>query len=93
MADIYYDKEGRLCLPEIDCSCGCRHEEPKVDVYIGTGLIHKLPGAVQKRIKGKKCVLVADKNTYPIAGKDAEEELKNSGFTVIRCVVEREGCR
>ncbi len=91
MADIYYDKEGRLCLPEIDCSCGCRHEEPKVDVYIGTGLIPKLPGAVQKRIKGKKCVLVADKNTYPIAGKDAEEELKNSGFTVIRCVVEREG--
>lgn len=90
MASVQYDENGRLILPELECSCGCEHHESKIDVYIGKGLIPKLPEYIKQRGLGRKCVLVADKNTYALAGRDAQRALVAAGFDVLLCLVERE---
>jgi len=36
-------------------------------------------------------VLVADQNTYPLAGERVEQALLSAGFTVVRCVIRRDG--
>jgi len=40
---------------------------------------------------GTHCVLVADRNTYKVAGESVEHALTASGITVTRCLIEREG--
>lgn len=88
---IRYTTSGRLVLPKVRCECGCEHTEPTIDVYVGKNLIKRLPKYIEKRDLGKKCVLVADKTTYALAGEKAEKALRDAGFTVALCVVEREG--
>jgi len=88
---VQYDADGRLILPEVECECGCEHHASQIDVYIGKNLIVKLPVFIKRRVPGKKCVLVADNNTFAIAGRDALEALEKAGYEVMPCVVEREG--
>ena len=40
---------------------------------------------------GTHCVPVADQNTWPVAGKALFEQLTSEGFSVIRCVITRDG--
>ena len=58
---------------------------------MGSGLIEKIPGYIEARGLGKNCVLVADNNTYEIAGRRVSKALKDAGYKVIECVIVREG--
>lgn len=88
---IAYDADSRLTLPGFDCDCPCEHNQPAQDIYIGKDLIAKMPTYLARRGYGKHCVLVADDNTYAVAGRAVFECLKAAGYHVVRCVIHREG--
>lgn len=88
---IGYDQDNKLLISGLQCDCPCEHNTPSQDIYVGTGLIPKLPYYIEKKGLGTHCVLVCDKNTYEAAGHDVEKTLKEAGFSVIMCKIMREG--
>ena len=90
-ATIAYDAENRLTLSGIACDCGLTHHLPTQDIYVGQGLLPRVPHYIQKRRLGTHCVLVADQNTYPLAGMAVQAALREAGFHVIDCMIRRDG--
>ena len=88
---IQYDANQRLTLSGIQCDCGLTHQLPTQDLYVGRNLLDRVPGYIRARGLGTHCVLVADQNTYPLAGEAVERALVADGFTVARCVIRRDG--
>jgi glycerol-1-phosphate dehydrogenase [NAD(P)+] len=87
---IGYDTSNKLHLSGLYCDCPCDHHLPTQDIYVGTNLLQNLPDYIKARNLGTHCVLVADNNTYEIAGREVERCLTLSGFSVIPCVIHRE---
>ncbi len=87
---VHYDQDCKMSITGVECSCGCEHRAIDKDIYIGKGLIERIPGYIQRRGLGTHCVLVADDNTYRVAGEQVEKTLKAAGFDVISCVIHRE---
>ena len=88
---VSYDQDCRMIISGTDCDCPCEHHAIDKDIYIGKGLIPRIPAYIAKRGLGTNCVLVADNNTYRVAGKEVEKALTAAGFTVVSCVIHREG--
>ena len=88
---LSYDGTGRLIISDIVCSCGGTHCEPAQDIYVGKGILENIPGYVKKRGLGKRCVLVADRITWDVAGHRVCDILRNTGFAVDECLLIREG--
>lgn len=88
---VQYDQDCRMTITGVDCNCGCEHHAIDKDIYIGQGLLPRIPDYIRKRGLGTHCVLVADDNTYRVAGADVEKALTDSGFTVVPCVIHRDG--
>ena len=88
---IQYDADCKMSVSGVNCTCGCQHHPIDKDIYIGKNLIEKIPGYILKRNLGRHCVLVADDNTYAVAGARVEKALLESGFTVVPCVLHRKG--
>ena len=88
---VSYDQNQRMTITGVDCNCGCEHHAIDKDIYIGKGLIARVPEYIRKRGLGNNCVLVADDNTYRVAGAEVEKSLIEAGFTVVSCVIHREG--
>jgi len=80
---VTYDKDNRMVLEGLECSCPCDHSTPNQDIYIGRDLISRLPGYIAKRGLGAHCVVVCDENTYEVAGKNVYETLTAAGFDAI----------
>jgi len=87
---ISYDDTGRLILAGLTCDCRCQHNQPTQDIYVGKDLLRRIPSYIERRKLGKNCVLVADDNTYEVAGRAVQEILTSAGFEVTPCVVHRE---
>ena len=87
---IGYDENQKLQISGIKCDCPCEHQLPTQDIYVGTGLLSNIPDYIKKRGLGTHCVLVADNNTYEIAGRTVEAALIQAGFQVIPCIIRRE---
>ena len=88
---ISYDQDRKLTISGIACDCGLLHREPTQDIYVGAGIVKHTPAYIKKRGLGTRCVLVADQNTWPLAGRALSEQLESDGFSVIRCVITRDG--
>ena len=88
---IEYNSDGKLLISGLECPCPTDHTDPDKDIYVGSGLIEKIPGYIERRGLGTHCVLVADNNTYEIAGRRVSRTLRDAGYSVIECVIEREG--
>ena len=58
------------------CSCGKNHSVEIENILVGTGVITQIAN-VLKSYEGKKVFIVADVNTYDVAGKKVEELLAN----------------
>lgn len=87
---ISYDQGGKLTISGITCGCGMKHRLPTQDIYVGSGIAKNTPAYIRKRGLGTRCVLVADRNTWPLAGKALVVRLESEGFSVIRCVIVRD---
>jgi len=72
----------------IPCPCGKPHDFD-AQVIIGDGVIRQLPDILHT-YRAKKLFLIADKNTYPAAGKAVEEILTSAGFSVSLCLFREE---
>jgi glycerol-1-phosphate dehydrogenase [NAD(P)+] len=83
-------ENNKMIIPEISCGCGFSHAIPDIDVYIGSGILPECAGYIRKRNLGNKLVLVADNITYEVAGRKVEEILREDGFQVTLCLLERE---
>lgn len=88
---IGYDADNRLQIHGLDCDCPCDHATPTQDIYVGKGLIPRIPAYVRKRGLGTHCVLVCDNNTYEVAGRDVQTALAADGLDVVLCLIRREG--
>jgi glycerol-1-phosphate dehydrogenase [NAD(P)+] len=88
---IGYDQDQRLVLTGMTCDCGCDHQLPDQDIYVGTGLIERIPDMIARRRLGRCAVLVADNITYELAGRRVEAGLVAAGFDVDLCLIRREG--
>ncbi len=88
---IEYTPDSRLLISGLECDCGSEHNELKQDIYVGNNLIGNLPLFIARRGLGTHCVLVADKNTYKVAGEAVSKILAEAGFDVIECVIMRDG--
>jgi glycerol-1-phosphate dehydrogenase [NAD(P)+] len=89
-ATVTYDENNRLTIAGLECECGLTHHRPTQDIYVGRDLLDRVPQYVRARGLGMHCVLVADSNTYPLAGERVEKALVEAGITVVRCVIRRE---
>ena len=87
---VIYDQDNRMTITGLECGCSCEHHAVDKDIYIGKDLIAHIPEYIARRGLGTNCVLVADDNTYRIAGADVEKALLDAGFSVIPCVIHRE---
>ncbi len=88
---VTYDQDCRMTISGVECTCPCEHHAIDKDIYIGTGLLNRIPEYIRKRGLGTHCVLVADDTTYRVAGADVEKALTAAGFDVVPCVIHREG--
>ena len=70
-----------------DCLCGKKHKSFS-KVYIGSGEIDRVSDAV-KDYAAKKVYVVADKNTYSVAGEKVSALLKKTDINVVEYVFEQ----
>ena len=80
---VTYDENCKMILEGLECNCPCDHDTPNQDIYVGSGLLEKLPGYIEKRGLGRHCVVVCDENTYKVAGEKVHSILSNAGFDAI----------
>lgn len=88
---IQYDENQRMQFSGLTCNCPCDHNVPQQDIYVGKGLLERIPQYIQKRGLGTHCVLVADQITYEVAGRDVACALTSAGYHVVLCVITRDG--
>ena len=88
---VSYDQDSKMLITGVECVCGCEHHAIDKDIYIGKGLIARVPEYIRRRGLGTSCVLVADDNTWRVAGAEVEKALTAAGFAVTSCVIHREG--
>ena len=80
-----------MILENLSCDCPCDHARPNQDIYVGKGLIPRLPEYIARRGLGTHCVVVCDENTYKVAGEQVYQVLKNAGYDAILLKFVREG--
>jgi len=63
------------------CACGKNHALPKTKIITGQGALYRL-GKILTEFSLKKIFLLADKNTYPLAGAAIGGILSQSGISL-----------
>lgn len=71
------------------CSCGKAHILPVKEIIVEDGAILKLPELI-KKYNSKRPFILADKNTYKVAGKKVAEVLEKANISYSKYVFEEE---
>ncbi len=71
------------------CKCGKHHFSDVKEVSLGHGVLKQLPNMVRK-YGGKKPFLIADRNTYHVAGEKTESLLKESAMDFVNYIYPQE---
>lgn len=87
----YVYNGSKLVLPQFECNCGLNHSIPDMDIYVGSGILSEAAHYIGNRLSGKNILLVADNNTYAAAGAKAKDILSSGGYSVICCIISRDG--
>jgi len=77
----------KLLDATFDCECGRSHEVPIRSIIYADDATVRLPQVLGSFAKGGRIVLVADKRTWAIAGKDVKEALEKTGWSVHEIIV------
>lgn len=67
------------------------HTISDIDIYIGKGILKNTAAYIQKRNFGKKCMIIADHNTYNAAGRELEKILQQGNFETRVCLLRDRG--
>lgn len=68
------------------CSCGRIHTLPIKEIVVERGALRHLSGCRERLGFGKKALLIADRNTMDLAGREAERILREDGCQVRLCL-------
>ncbi len=74
--------DGHFQHQEWVCSCGREHTVPIREIVVKPGALNDLAGVMDRLDIGKHGLLVADVNTYDVAGERVMELLNNAGYTM-----------
>ncbi len=80
-------KNGRLIIENLHCDCAHDHAIPNMDIYIRSGLIETVADCITESGLGRSVLIVADKNTYAVAGERVTKNLKAAGFDCRLCLL------
>lgn len=80
-------KDGKLIIKQLNCDCAHDHSIPGMDIYIKSGLIDSVADCIAQSGLGKNVLIVADKNTYAVAGARVEANLNAAGFGCRVCLL------
>jgi glycerol-1-phosphate dehydrogenase [NAD(P)+] len=72
----------KLLDKTFDCECGRSHKVPIRSIIYAEDALERLPEALGSFVKGRRIVLVADKRTWVIVGKNVKEALDQAGWSV-----------
>lgn len=75
---------------KFNCECGRKHSVELEQVIVEGGAIKKLPG-ILRELEYERVFLVADNNTYGVAGRDIEHILTSAGCAIKKLVYYRKG--
>jgi glycerol-1-phosphate dehydrogenase [NAD(P)+] len=64
------------------CTCGREHSVPIREIVVKSGALNDLAGVMDRLNIGRHGLLVADFNTYAVAGERVWELLGNAGYTL-----------
>lgn len=81
----------KIEVPSQGCACGREHPKAHGDIMIGGGALGRLGEALKRLQLGRTCCVLADNNTYAVAGAAVVEGLEDAGCSVHVLVLEREG--
>jgi glycerol-1-phosphate dehydrogenase [NAD(P)+] len=70
-----------------DCECGQRHNVPVKKIIYSEDALERLPDVLGSFVDGRRIVLTADKRTWDIAGRNAEDSLVRSGWSTEHIIV------
>jgi glycerol-1-phosphate dehydrogenase [NAD(P)+] len=90
---VYYDCMAEAMNPEklldttFNCECGRNHKVPIRSIIYAEDVLECLPEVLGSLVSDRRIVLVADKRTWNIAGKDAKEALEQTGWSVYDIIV------
>ena len=76
-----------LCDKPYMCACGKCHVCKIHKIWLGAGALRQIAEATASYAS---ILLVADDNTYRVAGAEVEKALTDAGFSVVACVIHRE---
>ncbi|MDY0094305.1 MAG: sn-glycerol-1-phosphate dehydrogenase [Candidatus Vecturithrix sp.] len=72
--------DGRLVHQEFMCVCGKTHAVPIQEVIVRQGALEDLEDVLSRLNFSKKCVVIADLNTYQAAGEQVMEKLHHGAY-------------
>ena len=79
-----------VCVEELkNCNCGRPHNSAVRSKVIGKNALELLPSELLK-LGGRKAFLLADINTYPVAGERVEKLLLDSGIAYSKYIFKEE---
>ncbi len=70
-----------------DCACGRHHTVPTRQLLYGSDALTQLPAFAKSVAETQSYLVLADKRTYEVAGRQIEEVLKNAGADVQQLIV------
>lgn len=63
------------------------HTISDIDIYIGMNILKNTARYIEKRNFGKRCLIIADNNTWKAAGKELADILIQNGFLPQSCLL------
>lgn len=79
----------KIVLPQSGCVCGKDHRSTVDEVIVGRGVVTRLPEVIL-RYEAKKVFVLADKNTYAVAGERVCKLLSDSGIAYTLYVMQQD---
>ena len=70
-----------------DCECGRSHSVPVRQIIYAEDALERLPGVLSTLVNGRRVVLVADRRTYEIAGRRAQQILEKTRWSIHQIIV------
>jgi glycerol-1-phosphate dehydrogenase [NAD(P)+] len=71
----------KLLDTTFNCECGLSHTIPIKNLIYSEDALEQLPEILGSFTDGQRAVLIADKRTFDIAGRNAQEALESKGFS------------
>ncbi|MCP4710665.1 MAG: sn-glycerol-1-phosphate dehydrogenase, partial [Planctomycetes bacterium] len=70
-----------------DCQCGHRHEVPVKKVIYAEDALEHLDEVLSAFVERRRCIIVADKRTWAVAGELAQTQLNRSGWEIQTIII------